>query len=153
LVIGCLALLVSLVVGQEPSTVQRGTWTATAGPSAKQVMRGSWSAETLSGTPNVARGSWTLVNAGSEVVLQGTWSAARSSSAGWHGTWSARVVTRPPTGRSTSGRVYSGTWQVISEVNAKTLAEMFQRTLEAEVAGSWRSAGLTGNWWLRGARR
>jgi hypothetical protein len=54
-VIGCLALLLSLVaVGQEASIVQCGTWTATAGPSAAQVMRGSWSAETLSGARNLA---------------------------------------------------------------------------------------------------
>jgi hypothetical protein len=153
-VIGFLALLLSLVaVRQESSIVQRGTWTATAGPSAAQVMRGNWSAETHSGTPNAARGSWTLLNASNEVVLEGTWSAAKSSSGGWQGTWSARVVTRLPTGRSTPGRVFSGAWQLTTEVNGKTLAEMFQRTLEAEVAGSWRSAGLTGNWWLRGGRR
>jgi hypothetical protein len=149
-----LTLLLSLVaVGQEVPIVQRGTWAATAGPSAAQMMRGSWSAETLSGTPNTARGSWTLLNTSNEVALEGSWSAAKSSSGGWRGTWSARVVTRLPTGRSTPGRVFSGTWQVTTEVNGKTLAEMFQRTLEAEVAGSWRSAGLTGNWWLRGGRR
>jgi hypothetical protein len=153
-VIGCLTLLLSLVaVGQEASIVQRGTWTATAGPSAAQVMRGSWSAGTLSDAPNAARGSWTLLNTSNEVVLEGTWSAARSSTGGWQGTWSARVVTRLTTGRSTPGRVFSGTWQATSEMNRKTLAEMFQRTLEAEVAGSWRSAGLTGTWWLRGSRR
>jgi hypothetical protein len=153
-VIGFLALLLSLVaVRQESSIVQRGTWTATAGPSAAQVMRGSWSAETLSGTPNAARGSWTLLNASNEVVLEGTWSAAKSSSGGWQGTWSARVVTRLPTGGSTPGRVFSGTWQLTTEVNGKTLTKMFQRTLETEVAGSWRSARLTGNWWLRGSRR
>jgi hypothetical protein len=149
--ISVVAFLLSLLAGQESSIVQRGTWTATAAPT--QVMRGSWSAETLSGTPNAARGSWTLLNASHEVVLEGTWSAAKSSSGSWQGTWSARVVTRLPTGRSTPGRVFSGTWQVTTEVNGKTLAEMFQRTLEAEVAGSWRSAGLTGNWWLRGGRR
>src|SRR5262245_46490419 len=153
MVMSFVALLLSLVAAGQESLVQRGTWTATADPSAAHVMRGSWSAETQSGTPNAARGSWTLVNAGNEVVLQGTWAAAKSRSADWHGTWSARVVTRLPTGGSTSGRVYSGTWQVTSEVDGKTLAEMFQRALEAEVAGSWRSAGLTGNWWLRGARR
>jgi hypothetical protein len=153
-VISFVALLLSLVAArQESSIIQHGTWTATAGPAAAQVMRGSWSAETLSGTPNAARGSWTLLNTSNEVVLEGTWSAAKSSSGGWQGTWSARVVTRPPTGRSTPGRLFSGSWQVKTEVNGKTLAEMFQRTLESEVAGSWRSAGLAGNWWLRGGRR
>jgi hypothetical protein len=153
-VIGFLALLLSLVAGGQASPiVQRGTWTATVGPSTAQVMRGSWSAETTSATPNAARGSWTLLNANNEIALEGTWSAMKSSSGGWQGTWSARAVTRLPSGRSTPGRVFSGTWQLTTEVNGKTLGEMFQRTLEAEVAGSWRSAGLTGNWWLRGGRR
>src|SRR5262245_5996121 len=153
MVLRFVALLLSLAaVGQEPSIVQRGTWTATAGPST-QVMRGSWSAETPAATPNAARGAWTLLSASNEVVLEGTWSAVKSGGRGWQGTWSARVVTRLPTGRSTPGRVFSGTWQVTTEVNGKTLAEMFQRTLDAEVAGSWQSAGLTGNWWLRGSRR
>jgi hypothetical protein len=153
MVINIVALLLALVSAGQESSVQRGTWTATAGPSTSQVMRGSWSAETLPTTPNAARGSWTLLNTSNEVVLEGTWSAAKSSGAGWQGTWSARVVTRLPAGRSTPGRVFSGTWQVTTAVSGKTLAEMFQRTLEAEVAGSWRSAGLTGNWWLRGSRR
>src|SRR4029450_9623621 len=142
MVISLVTFLLSLVAtGQESSPVHRGTWTATAGPST-QVMRGSRSAETLSSTPNAARGSWALRKASNEVVLEGTWSAAKSSSAGWQGTWSASVVTRLPAGRSTPGRVFSGTWQVTTEVNGKTLTEMLQRTLETEVAGSWRSAGL-----------
>jgi hypothetical protein len=152
--IGLLTLLLSLVaVGQVASIVQRGTWTATAGPSAAQVMRGSWSAETRAATPNAAGGSWTLLNTSNEVVLEGTWSAVKSAGGGWQGTWSARAVMRLPTGRSTPGRAFSGTWQVTTEVNGKTLTEMFQRTLETEVAGSWRSSGVTGNWWLRGNRR
>jgi hypothetical protein len=151
--INFVALLLSLfAAGQESSMIQRGTWTATAGPSAAQAMRGSWSAETLASTQNMARGSWTLLNASSEVVLQGTWSAVKSGGGGWQGTWSARVVTRQPTGGSTPGRVFSGAWQVTTELKGKTLAEMLQGTLEAEVAGSWRSVGLAGNWWLRGSR-
>ena len=132
-VISFVALLLTLVAaGQEVfDRSAQDCGLATAGPSAAQVMRRSWSAETLSGTLNTARGSWTLLNTSNEVVLEGTWSAAKSSSGGWQGTWSARAVTRLPTGGSTPGRVFSGTWQVTTAVNGKTLAEMFQRTLRS----------------------
>jgi len=89
---------------------------------------------------------------GNRIVLEGTWSAAKSPG-GWQGTWSARAWTRQSSsGRSTPGRLYTGTWQAaMRDPKARTLAEMFQRTLEQQIAGSWRSGPLAGHWWLKGS--
>jgi hypothetical protein len=93
--------------------------------------------------PNAAQGSWTLHNDSGEVTLSGTWSARKASS-DWQGTWSARTA---------QGRTFSGTWNAdISASRDKTLADMLNRTLEKEVAGSWHSGRYEGNWWLRGLK-
>ena len=77
----CWSLVLALFAGscalaQEPSSVFRGTWTATAG--ATQVLRGTWSAQTSPANQNVARGSWTLLNDAGEILLEGTWSAQKT---------------------------------------------------------------------------
>jgi len=146
----CAALLTFVAPAQGAPRVQHGTWTATDGPT--RVFRGTWSAEILSATTDTIRGSWTLLDAGNHIVLQGTWSMTRSGGA-WQGTWSARVLTGDPSsGRSVSGRLFSGTWQAAMEDSkGTTLSEMFQRSLGHQIAGSWRTGQRKGNWWLKGS--
>lgn len=136
-----LALFVgSCALAQEPSSVFRGTWTATAGPT--QVLRGTWSAQTSPANQDVARGSWTLLNEAGEILLEGTWSAQKTGQ-GLQGTWTARPM---------KGQSLSGTWTVGgANLIAKSLAQMLKSTATKEVAGSWRSGRYQGNWWLKGS--
>lgn len=137
-------LVASLALAQNRPTVLQGSWTASAGP---RVLSGTFSADIGSATPDSVRGSWTLLEADNRIVLEGTWSMTRSGR-GWQGSWSARVLTRE---RATPGRVFSGSWQAAMEGStASTLPEMFQRTVEHQVAGSWRSGPQQGHWWLKG---
>ena len=138
-------LLASCALAQHAPAVFRGSWTATAAP--KQVFRGRWSAQALPDTQSAAHGSWTLLNNANQIVLEGTWSAQKSAR-GWHGTWSALILQ----GRSSLGRPLSGTWQAqVEDFKGKTFEDMLQRTLERQIAGSWRSGRLLGNWWLKGS--
>jgi hypothetical protein len=145
-------LLSSCVLAQQPAPVLRGTWTATAGP--KQMFRGAWSAQALPNRPNGVIGSWTILNDARQIMMEGTWSAEKSAR-GWQGTWSARVLTgRSSAGRSSYGAPISGTWQTETPAsNVQTFAELLQRTLEKEIAGSWRRGQLAGYWWLNGSLR
>ena len=130
------------VLPREASPVFEGTWTATTGPT--QVFRGTWSAQTSPQSPNSARGSWMLLNEASEIVLQGTWSM-RKMNQGWQGSWTARVA---------KGQTFSGTWNAdLADFSGKTIERMLVRTIEKEVAGSWRSGRHQGNWWLKGSRQ
>jgi len=132
-------LLASCALAQPP--VIRGSWTATIGP--KQVYRGKWSAQALPGTQNAAHGSWTLLNDNAQTIAEGTWSAKKSAR-GWQGTWTARVAK--------SQRSFSGTWLAdLPGFQGRAFEEMFQQTLERQVAGSWRSGRMQGNWWLKGS--
>jgi hypothetical protein len=138
-------LLASYALAQPAPPALRGTWTATAGP--KDAYRGKWSAQALPGTPNAAHGSWALLNDAGHIVTEGTWSAQKSAH-GWHGTWSAHILL----GRPSFGRPLSGTWQAqVEDFKGKTFEGMLQRTLERQIAGSWRSGRLQGNWWLKGS--
>jgi len=140
-----IALLLAFgMAAQQPAEVLSGSWTASAGP--KQVYRGRWSGQRLPDKPNAALGSWVVVNDANETVQQGTW-AAEKSAQGWRGQWSARVAT----GRDSTGTVISGTWQSAADSKGTTLADLLRRTLEEQVAGSWRSGQLAGYWWLKGS--
>ena len=145
-------LLSSYVLAQQAAPVLRGTWTASAGP--KQIFRGAWSAQALPNRPNSVIGSWTLLNDARQIGMEGTWSAEKSAR-GWQGTWSARVLTgRSPSGRSSYGAPISGSWQTETPASdIRTFSELLQRTLEKEVAGSWRRGALAGYWWLKGSSR
>jgi hypothetical protein len=122
---------------QQKAPVYGGVWTATAGT--EQALRGTWSAQTSPNSPNAAQGSWTLLSEANEVVLQGTWSARKTDNA-WQGTWTART---------SSGGSFSGTWYAdLRNFNGKTMEEMLKRTVETQVAGSWRSGQHQGNWWI-----
>jgi hypothetical protein len=122
---------------QKSSQIFRGSWTASAGPT--QIFRGAWSAEVSARTPNSARGSWTLTNDANETILEGTWSAQKTTE-DWQGTWTAR---------SRNGRPLSGTWNAdLPDLGHKSLQNMFERTLSKQVAGSWRSGHDQGHWWL-----
>jgi hypothetical protein len=117
----------------------RGTWTSTVGTG--QTFRGAWSGQTSPQSPNTVRGSWTLFNEANEIVLQGTWSAQKTSR-GWQGTWTARAA---------NGASFSGTWYAdLPDFRGKTMEDMLKRTTEKQVAGSWRSSHYQGNWWLDG---
>jgi hypothetical protein len=128
---------------QQPAGVLQGSWTATAAQN--RVYRGQWSGQPLPGRPNAAQGSWIVLNDANRTVLQGTW-AAEKSAQGWTGQWSARIATD----RQPAGTVISGTWQAGEDLKDASLADMLRRTLDQQLAGSWRSGRLAGNWWLKG---
>ena len=136
----CLAVAVLLSSGtlaQEAATVLRGSWTATAGPS--QVLRGTWAGQVLAQNRDAAEGSWTLLDAGGQIVLQGTWSAQKTGH-GWQGSWTARVL---------RGRSFSGTWTAnLPDLSKRTFEDLLEQTLEKETGGYWRSGSYKGNWWL-----
>jgi len=131
-------LLALCAAAQEAASTLQGSWTATAG--ASQVLQGRWFARVLPNNMNVASGSWTLFNERRQVVLEGTWSARKSTS-GWRGTWSARIQ---------KSETVSGTWDAaMADSNAKTLEDMLKRTAEKQIGGSWQSGHAQGNWWLQ----
>ena len=140
-------LIFGLILGfctlaQQASPVLLGSWTATAGPN--QIFRGTWSAQASLHNSNRAIGSWTLVNEAGGVILEGTWSAQKTSKS-WQGTWTART---------TKGESFSGTWTAdVANLNAESFAEMLKSTATKEVAGSWRSGRHQGNWWLKGSQQ
>jgi hypothetical protein len=135
-------LLAAGLVAQEPSQVVRGTWTASAGSGL--VLRGQWSAQPHPDSPDAAYGSWTILGASGQVVLQGTWSAAKSRGA-WRGEWSART---------SANRIYSGTWDAEgADLGSGDIMAMLQRAIVKQVAGSWRYGGLSGHWWLQAPPR
>lgn len=131
-------LLASCAAAQPaPSTLQ-GSWIATA--ESGRFLRGNWSARIQPNARNAASGSWTLLNDSNQVVLEGTWSARKSTS-GWQGTWSAQIQKR---------RTLSGTWDAaLPDFNGKTLEDMLKRTAEKQIGGSWQSGRAQGNWWLQ----
>jgi hypothetical protein len=137
-----LALLGSCALAHEPLPALGGSWTASL--ASGQIFRGAWSAQTSRQNPNAARGSWTLLNEAGEIVLNGTWSAQKTGP-GWRGSWTARAH---------RGAASSGTWNAdLPNFSGKTIQAMLERTTEREVAGSWRTRGHQGNWWLNGSRR
>ena len=98
--------LTAVAMAQQPPSTLRGSWTASVGTS--RTFRGSWSATVDAATPNAARGGWLLLDDGNRVMLEGTWSAEKSSR-GWEGTWAARVG-KASAGRASQGRALSGRW-------------------------------------------
>jgi hypothetical protein len=116
----------------------QGSWIATAGPS--RFLRGRWSAQVLPDTKNAASGSWALLSESNQVILEGTWSAQKSTK-GWRGTWSARIQ---------KSRTVSGTWDAaMADFNGKTFEDMLKRAAEKQIGGSWQSGPAHGNWWLQ----
>jgi len=135
----CLAFLaISAPVRAQSSTAElTGMWTATVGNG--PAMRGLWLAQIWKGSPNAASGSWSLLSDGGEVLLQGTWSA-RKTSQSWEGSWRARAGNGP----SLSGR-----WSAaLEDFKGKTFQEMLTLTMEKQVGGAWQSGRYRGNWWL-----
>jgi len=139
------ALLLPQTIGaQDTPVVLRGTWTATAGT---RVFNGVWSAQIEPGAPNGAHGSWGLLDGSGRVILQGTWAAQKRAKV-WQGTWSA-VVTRSGD-RSSSGPKYAGSLQAnVAGNESATLLEMFKRSVENAVSGTWQSGALKGQWTVR----
>jgi hypothetical protein len=133
---GLICLLTSIVAATSPSTRSNAQ---TPPQKSSQIFRGAWSAETSAHSPNSARGSWTLTNDANETILEGTWSAQKTTG-DWQGTWTARTR---------NGRSLSGTWNAdLPDLGPKSLQNMFERTLSKQVAGSWRSGHDQGYWWL-----
>jgi hypothetical protein len=137
-----LVLLGSCALAQEPLHVLGGSWTASL--ASGQIFRGTWSGQTSRQNRNAVRGSWTLLNQAGEIILEGT-SSAQKMGQDWQGTW---------TSRARKGAPLSGTWNAdLASFSGKTIHAMLERTAEREVAGSWRTRGYQGNWWLKGSRR
>jgi hypothetical protein len=141
------AALLGLVSLQPASSSLRGTWSASVG--AARTLQGTWSAAVDNRTPNAATGSWTLMNGSNQVIAEGTWSAVKTPRT-WSGSWSARIL---PSGRKGGGAIRSGSWRADTPASggASTFSELLQSTLEKEITGAWRSAGLQGRWWLKGS--
>lgn len=136
-------LLAALATAQtrppDATKTWRGTWIATAGQS--RTFRGRWWASAIGKIHNAASGSWTLLSESNQIILEGTWSA-RKAEQSWRGTWSARV------GR---GAPLSGTWTSNTpDITAKTFEDLLQVTIDKQVAGSWNSGRMQGNWSLQG---
>jgi len=135
-----LVLLGSCTLAQERLPELGGSWTASL--ASGQIFRGTWSGQTSRQNPNAARGSWTLLNEAGEIILEGTWSSQKMRQS-WQGTW---------TSRAHRGAALSGTWNAdLASFSGKTMQAMLERTAEREVAGSWRTRGYQGNWWLKGS--
>jgi len=135
-----LALLAS--ARAQTSDELSGMWTATEGNG--PPMRGMWLAQIAESSPNAASGSWSLLSDGGEVVLEGTWSA-RKTSQNWEGSWRARAR---------NGRSLSGTWSAaLGDFRGKTFKEMLSLAMEKQIGGSWQSGGYSGHWWLEGSRK
>lgn len=111
-----------------------GTWIATAG---KVPLHGRWSARATS--PDQVIGSWAMLNGNGDIQTQGTWSARRSGH-GWRGTWKAAV---------SGGGGMSGSWAA-APPGAGSFEDMLRATRGRRIAGTWRSGGSRGNWWLKG---
>ena len=134
--IGTTLLLCVVALGQQPSPVLQGAFSASAGPA---TYRGKWSASFSSRTPNTAAGSWILLNERNDIVLQGTWSA-RKTGATWKGTWRARVL---------RGRAYSGSWASSDPGPAsKTFVDMLRAATKGGAAGTWAAGSYGGAWRL-----
>jgi hypothetical protein len=143
--ISCTVALAATLVGQQPASTLRGSWSATVG--ASRVLRGSWSATIDPPTPDRVSGAWALLDDRNRIVLEGTW-AADKSARGWQGTWSARVATKA--GRGTTGSARSGTWRAdIKDPSVKTLTGLLQHAVDEQVSGTWRSGALEGGWRLQ----
>ncbi|HTL44784.1 MAG TPA: hypothetical protein VL262_10640 [Vicinamibacterales bacterium] len=138
------ALLLAFVAGsagvaqENTGSRLRGSWAASVGT--RPALQGTWTAEVQANAPNRATGAWTLVDSGARIVASGTWSATRTAGR-WSGTWSARA---------SSGAARSGTWQADVEGSPSSFADLLRSTVEKQLAGAWRSAGLQGTWALRG---
>ena len=142
LVLVVMFVAASVAAATQPRAPLRGSWRATAGA---RVFQGTWTADVDPKTPNLAQGSWTLIE-GNRVVLQGTW-AAEKERTGWRGAWSALVAS----GRA-GAQPITGTWQAnVKDSTLKTFTDMLQRTMQAQIDGTWRRGPASGTWSLVGS--
>jgi hypothetical protein len=128
------------VWAQTSPTEFTGMWKATVGNGS--MLQGMWLAQVSKASPNAASGSWSLLSDAGQVVMEGTWSA-RKTSQGWEGSWRARAA---------SGRSLTGTWSAaLGEFKGKTFSEMLALTMQKQIGGAWQSGPYQGNWWLEGS--
>ena len=95
-----------------------------------------------SGPHAIAVGDRALIEA-NHVLLQGTW-AAEKERAGWRGTWSALVASARAGSSPTTGTWTAG----VKDSTLDTLADMLQRTVQAQIDGTWRRGRTAGTWSL-----
>src|SRR6202040_3801544 len=101
----------------------RGTWSASTNG---RYLAGAWIAQTQE--DGSARGTWVLQDATGKILMQGGWSASKSSQS-WNGAWRASV--------SGKAAEYSGTWTgAISLSPQARLAAMLESALRATVSGT-----------------
>lgn len=132
-----LPLLLGLSLTGQPKT-WNGSWSASAGNGAA-VFRGTWDAA-LSSEPDTVAGNWTLTDAHGEAVARGTW-AARKNEKIWRGNWQART---------SSDRVYTGTWRAQSLPAAARFPALFESAVTDAVSGTWRMGSTySGSWSIR----
>jgi hypothetical protein len=105
-------------------------------------------------SPNTASGSWALLKEDNQTIVEGTWSAAKSSR-GWEGAWSARIgAGKLQSGQVTFGERLSGTWQAGSgDIDGRTFADLLRQSVASMITGTWRSRSLSGSWSLKGSPR
>ena len=135
----------AFVGNDEVRPIFRGTWIATVGPASGVPFQGEWSAQTtLASRPDEVQGSWSLRGQNGEIAMKGTWSARRAKR-GMKGKWSARMP---------NGGVLSGSFEVDARsfppgFKGKTFQDLLATTQTARIAGTWRTGGARGHWWLK----
>jgi hypothetical protein len=115
-----------------------GSWSASS--TRGQNLAGRWTAQAQQDGGG-ATGTWTIYDDAGRILMQGGWSASKSSKA-WNGAWRATVAGQ--TGE------YSGVWTAQTALAAEApLAHMLESALQAVVTGTWKAAGNSGSWSIR----
>jgi hypothetical protein len=116
----------------------RGTWSASS--TRGQNLAGAWTAEAHQDSGS-ATGTWSLYDAAGRILMQGGWSASKSSKA-WNGAWRATIAGQ-------NGE-YSGIWTAQTALASEApLVDMLESALRAVVTGTWKASGNSGGWSIR----
>jgi hypothetical protein len=134
---GVLAVAVSSAVLASGADL-RGSWSASS--NSGRNFAGGWTAEAHPDSGG-ATGTWALYDATGRMLMQGGWSASKSSKA-WNGAWRATIAGQ--TGE------YSGSWTAQTALASEApLVDMLESALRAVVTGTWKASGNSGAWSIR----
>lgn len=119
----------------------RSAWSANTRTG--RTVGGTWTGE-IDLSTGTATGTWTVRDTAGQVVMHGTWSAAKEARE-WRGAWRALVVGQT--------KERSGTWSSEMPLPPDSqLGSLFERAEHQTVSGTWRSAGQSGAWSIRSVR-